>query len=278
MKRTFLIPALLLSCVASFAQQANVTRGRYTLGMQYCEEFVLKGFVHVREWDMEGDKMLLKDLGMRHYSAVQLAVKRSMQHDRYIELLYDHYFIRGKSRFERDIFYNGTIIDGRAGLDVSPTRYYRVSARYSGRLLKRDNIRLNYLAGLTLDHIVFYLNGKVSPTSPKNEVYENFGRQAFPYPVVGILGRCDLSAGEIRFEVSGSYIPEFKSFYTEGGSVSLQYSNFLADLYYSRRADCFIFGLGAKFRHMRLFQESKEDTNEIRTLTVGPYAEIRYLF
>src|SRR5690606_1153765 len=127
-----------------------------------------------------------------------------------------------------------------------------------------------YMVGLVMDHAKFYVDGEVAPGSRKTEVYEGFGRQAFPYPVVGVRASHSLEdAGKIGLDVSGTYIPEFESFYTEGGNVNLQYSNFQADLNYSRNISDFEITGGARFRHMHLFQESREDTNVLNTLTIG---------
>ena len=82
----------------------------------------------------------------------------------------------------------------------------------------------------------------------------------------------------LNVEVSGTYIPRFKSFYTERGHVYLDYSNFQADVSYSRTISAFELAIGANLRYMHLFQESPEDTNIINTLTAGPYIGIDYHF
>lgn len=240
---------------------------------------MLGGYVRVREWELRGDKMKLKDLGMTSYPAVQFHVERRLKKNRSLTFVYDHYFIRGSAKFDRDIIYNGTLINGRNGIDVSSTRYYRLSAIYRGPLLNKEQLDLKYVGALVFDHIVFYLDGEVNASSPGDGVYEGFGRQALPYPVVGLQGRVDLNGiNSINFETSGTYIPQFKSFYTEGGHVNLQYSTFQADLNYSQFAFIFEISVGAKLRYMLLFQESEEHTNIISTLTAGPYFQVVYHF
>jgi hypothetical protein len=119
----------------------------------------------------------------------------------------------------------------------------------------------------------------VDPSSEKNEVFEGFGRQAFPYPVIGLKGTHALSADhKIHWETSGTYIPKFKSFYSEGGNVHLQYSNFQAGIDYSRSIYNFEVAAGTKLQYMHLFQESREDTNVISTLTFGPFIGVKYNF
>jgi hypothetical protein len=279
MKKTFLICCAALSFLSGYGQDVSEKVNNYSIGAQYTHEFVLDGYVRVREWELRGDKMKLKDLGMTSYAALQLHVEKHLKKNRSISLTYDQYFMRGSATFDKDITYNGTIIDGGKGIDVSPTRYYRLSAFYRGTLCDKRRLHLKYTGGFVFDHIVFYLDGEAIASSPKDEVYEGFGRQAFPYPVVGLQGKYDLKRmNRINLAASGTYIPSFKSFYSEGGRVYLQYSTFMADLSYTHIISDVEINAGAKLRHMHLFQESKEDTNIINTLTAGPYLGIVYHF
>jgi hypothetical protein len=150
---------------------------------------------------------------------------------------------------------------------------------YTAPLLARPAFDLQYSIGMVFDHITFYLDGEVDPSSRKTEVLEGFGRQAFPYPVVGLKGTFLLNAKQkVHWHMSGTYIPEFKSFYTEGGNVRLQYSNYELGLEYSRTVSDVEIGAGARLRYMHLFQESREDTNVITTLTAGPFVGVIYHF
>lgn len=279
MKNYFFIQIALLSFYPALSQDQQKKTPGYSIGASYTEEFVLDGFVRVRELELEGDKMDLKDLGMTSYPALQISIEKKLRKSRSIMLTYDHYFMKGSASFDRDIAFNGTLINGRKGIDVSPTRYYRLSAHYSGTACKKLFLELKYSVGLVYDRLTFYLDGEVSESSPRNEVYEGFGKQALPYPVVGIKGIGRIWDGsKINIELGGSYIPKFKSFFNEGGSIYLQYSNFQADVNYTRTASNFDIALGAKLRTMHLLQESKEDTNELKTVTAGPYLQIVYNF
>lgn len=277
MKTCSLVISLFFGLTYSFGQ-ANLAKVEgYAIGVTYNHEFVLDGYVRVREWEFTGDKLSLSKLGMNSFPAVQLQVSRNLKKHKSIAISYDRYFIRGQAVLDGDITYNGTTIDGRKGVDVSPTRYYRVSAMYAGRLLQLRDLQLRYKGALVLDHIVFYVDGVVTPTSPKNEVYEGFGRQAFPYPVVGVNGIYDVDkVNRIELELSGTYIPKFESFYTEGGNIHLQYSNGFMNVGYTRAISSFRLSVGVNWRYMKLFQESREDTNELETVTIGPYIKLRY--
>ena len=138
MKKIFLFIAATIVTKEVFSQ--DVSDGSpFSIGVQYTHEFVLDGFVRVREWELPGDKMKLKELGMKSYPALQLKMERSLKKKGSLSLVYDHFFMRGKSTFDRNIIYNGTIINGRNGIDVSPTRYFRISAIYAAPIVKRQN-------------------------------------------------------------------------------------------------------------------------------------------
>lgn len=269
--------SLFFGLIYSFGQTEVTKIEDYSIGVAYNHEFVLGGYVQVREWEFTGDKLSLSTLGMKSFPAMQLQVSKNLKKHKRIAITYDRYFVRGHAVLDRDITYNGTIIDGRKGVDVSPTRYYRISASYAGRLLELRKLQVWYKGALVLDHIVFYVDGVVTPTSPKNEVYEGFGRQAFPYPVVGINTTLRVDRrSKIESEFSGTYIPKFRSFYTEGGNIHLQYSNCFINVGYTRTVSSFRLSAGVNWRYMRLFQESLEDTNELETVTMGPYIKLLY--
>jgi len=266
----FILPVAVI--IPALGQKVDTNPPAYSVGAQYTHEFVLDGFVRVREWELTGDKISLKDLGMSNYPAVQLFVTKHFRNNSSLTFAYDRFFMSGKATFDRNITYNGTIIDGTQGIDVSPTRYNRGTFTYRKTVLERRSLDMGYTAGIVVDHVVFYLDGKVSPDSPKDEVFEGFGRQAFPYPFAGLNGKIRFDrVSHLNAEVSGTYIPEFKSFYTEGGRINLQYSLLQADIHYARKVSDVKIVLGARLRYMHLFQESREDTNILRTFTGGPY-------
>jgi hypothetical protein len=82
----------------------------------------------------------------------------------------------------------------------------------------------------------------------------------------------------MKIRTGGTYIPEFKSFFKEGGNMYLKYRALYADLSYQQKVNRWRMSLGGTFGYMHLSQESNEDTNLIQTLTVGPYAKIDYVF
>ena len=121
MKKLLLTSIVLFFYAVGFSQTAVGKRKTFSIGVQYNHEFVLDGYVRVREWEVEGDKMKLKDLGMTSYPVLRLTAEKYFRKNNSLSVTYDNYYMRGTAVFTRDIAYNGTIINGTKGIDVSPT-------------------------------------------------------------------------------------------------------------------------------------------------------------
>lgn len=278
MKTLFSLIIISSFAIVGLAQDLGPDRG-FEAGVRYNHGFVLGGFVQVREWELAGHKMNLRDLGTVHYPAVQVELTRTFSRARRFSLRYDQFFFQGEAIVDHDINYNGTIINGRNGIDVSSTTYHRITALYDGFISEGQKYDLGYTVGLVYDRINFHIDGEVTSYSPRNEVYENFGKQAFPYPFLGVyLDYAVAASKKIKFRTGGTYIPEFKSFFKEGGNVYLQYGALYADLCYEQKFNRWRMSLGGNFGYMDLFQESKEDTNSIKMITAGPYVKVDYVF
>ena len=140
-------------CWSSFGQEVNEVAKGFNINAQYNHNFLLDGHVSVREWELLGDKMKLQDLGINDFPSFELELERTWSRGNKFALEAEFLFIHGRSRHESDISYNGTLIDGTKGIDVSPTRYYRLSFTYYGIIYRRESIQLHYLLGVVVDHI-----------------------------------------------------------------------------------------------------------------------------
>src|SRR5688572_27762597 len=136
-------------------QQSKPKQG-ISISTQYHQEYVLDGYVQVREWKLEGDKMGLKELGMTGYPVLHLQVCKTFKKGNYFSFIYEQHFMKGNSYFNDEIVYNGTIIDGTKGVDVSPTRFFRLKFNYYGNILKNKPWELQYMVGLVYDYTIFY--------------------------------------------------------------------------------------------------------------------------
>ncbi len=266
-------------CMTGISAQPLHNDGNWNISAFYRSEWLTNGYIKVRELDIEGDKVQLQDVGMKNYPALQLQLERTFRNDGRLSLTYENYFIKGNAILDHNIEYNGTIINGSTGIDVAQTRFYRLGAHYHGNLYSEKEFRIQYIAGIVFDHTTFYLDGQVEPGSPRQEVYEKFGKQALPYPEAGISARYIYKKmNEFNLDVSGTYIPKFKNFYQEGGNMYLRYSTFLADLNYTHRFQSWEFTGGFQMRSTHLFGESIEDTNDLKMSIAAPYVGVGFNF
>src|SRR5688500_16728230 len=110
MKTALLIAVLLTSF--HLEGQTPSGNGGWTVKGQYSHDFVIDGYVRVREWELEGDKMKLKTLGVSNFSALKLQVTKEFRKHNSLSIFYEEFLVRGGATVNSDIEYNGTIIDG----------------------------------------------------------------------------------------------------------------------------------------------------------------------
>jgi hypothetical protein len=276
--RVFLFSTLVLFTHIAFSQVEMDDLG-LEIKVSFRQELNLGGYIQVRENELPGSKLELEDLNIFSYPSLQLQLTKRLKENQQIVVSYNRIYLKGKSTINQDLAFNGTLIDARQGVDVSPTRYYRLTAYYSGLLKERGNLKWNYLGGFVYDFLDFYLDGKVSPKSSRFEVFEGFYRQALPYPVIGSTFEQKFTHHrKVEMLLLGTYVPRFTSFYVEGGKMDLQYSTFETNLTFSQQVKYWNIGLCLNYRFMKLFQESREDTNLIESSTLSPGISIAYVF
>ncbi len=148
---------------------------------------------------------------------------------------------------------------------------------YRYHLRKWEKGELRFIGGLVYDYFTIYLDGEISPESERREVFEQFERQALPYPYLGIGGKLDLNEKSgLQTSVRGTYIPKFNSFFHEGGDVALQYNSLIWETDYYINWSKFQFEIGASYRSIYLLGDSAEDTNEFSLSSLGPYIKLEY--
>ena len=177
--KNFLLLILLVIFSLKAYSQTPVHNPVFSAGVSYSQQFVAGGFVQVREWDLNGDKMKLKELGMHSYPSLMIYVEKKVSNRSALRISYEKYFMNGKSEINRNIAYNGTLIDGSRGIDISPTEYYCLRLNYKGNLFEKEQSELYYQIGIIYDFINFFLDGVVAEGSPRSEVYEQFSSRLF---------------------------------------------------------------------------------------------------
>jgi hypothetical protein len=208
----------------------------WTIGASFFNEFNLNGYIAVRENQFVGDKLsLLNDLGMKQWRSIVLNATYLVKNNSLLTFSFEDFFFYGHAVFNKSFWYNGTKMSGIDGLSPSPTQLYRTILGYEKKFNTNKKYYSSFCFDLVRDGLIFYIDGKVLPDTYRNEPYENFSLHSLPFPFAGAkLYRMLSESFVISVEVSGTYIPLFKSFFYEGGNMYLQYSTAQGGLDYNR--------------------------------------------
>ena len=259
-----------ITLAAQETEENQAKKFRLQLGLNYDHAFTLHGFVRVREFELQGDKLEWEQLGMNNYALPGMNLEAQFGKGHILRLQYERLYFFGGRKFNRNIEYNGTIIDASKGIDLSPSTYKRLSLEYRYRIKEKDKVELWGIGGFIYDYFTIYLNASVSPLSERNEVYEAFDRQAFPFPYLGLRSIRNLNeSSALSVMIRGSYIPSFESPYYEGGRVRLEYHTLIFNVDYQHEWKKFEFRAGTFYRSMYLLGESEEDSNEYSISSLG---------
>ncbi len=253
---------------------------RWTIGLSFLTEFDLGGYTAVREFAFVGDKLDLKrDLGMDQWRSLSIAGEYHLKNNSSVSLSVEDFFFSGYAIVNKDIWFNGVHMSGYEGISPSRTELYRMKFTYEKKIHPERRIHPSICAGLVMDNLIFYVTGRILPITWSIEQSENFALHALPFPYLGAKVHDDLSATSfLEMEASGTYIPSFKSFFHEGGSVWLHYYTAQAGVSYGLRIKGSTFQLGCTYRCLKILQDSGEDTNDIFFSAIGARIGVKHDF
>lgn len=248
--------------------------------MQVWYSFTHTGFVQVRENQYQGEYLSFPDkLNMNTWGNVSLFFRNQLKPGLVLTSYLSWYHTSGRTTLPYSFYYNGTLIDGTSGVNIAPTIYIRMRVDITHYLINHKNLKLGSKSGLVYDNMTFYVKGDVAPGSPRNEPVEFFGRQAIPFPYLGANFDYQVSRrSNINVALFGTYIPKFKSFFREGGRMSIKYAMTEASLDYTYAINQYKVGLGYKYSYLRHLEESSEDTNRFKISASGININITYTF
>lgn len=209
----------------------------WTFAIGVFRSFAPAGQVSVRENVYTGTPLdFQRDLGMRPWSSLQLEARYRLKPTAALSLAAEHFLFSGSATSNRDIWYNGVHMTGTDGLSPAGTVLYRIQLAFEKKIHTERKVHPVLCAGLVADFLDFHVEGTVLPDTWGREQHERFARQALPYPFLGakLIGRLG-THDQLVAGLSGTSIPEFKSFFDEGGPMRLQYATLQAGLDYGHR-------------------------------------------
>jgi hypothetical protein len=287
MKKTFFIIGLFIFfntwVKVSYSQPflpVDSSNQKWSAELTYWNAFTAHGYVQVGEFQYTGDKLYLsRDLGINRLISPGIIISRHYRGSSSFLFSAERFFFSGHKILDRNIFYNGALIKGTDGLSINQTWYYRFKLSFEKSFHSSDNFYPTFIAGVIYDGLTFYVNGTLLPGYGK-EQHEDFVTQALPYPFAGARVNKLLSPkSSLSFEMNGMYIPLFKSFFNEGGSIFLKYSTAEASLHYWFKQKRFKIGAAYLWRLVKLYEYSAEDDpNDFFLTTSGIQLNLRYDF
>ena len=242
------------------------------------------GYVQVGENQYRGDKLSFHgDLGVDTYETLDWDGRYRFTPKDSVRLGLQMFFLDGSTTLSRDVFFNGTKLEGGTSLHTNTNfpEFFRITAMYERLLLPfGDRGTVTGGIGVTWVGLTFRLNGTVAPDSPGNEPKEDFITQELPVPMLGlrldypVTDRLDAVAA-----LDGGYLPWVNSGRTEGGTVDLTQSQLdtVAEVRYRVWKGLSIEG-GAAFSYFVQHELSHEDNNYIQLSTLGAIIGARYVF
>lgn len=242
------------------------------------------GYVQVGENQYPGDKLSFHgDLGVNTYETVDISGRYHFTPKDAVYLGLQTFFLDGSTTLSRDVFFNGTKLQGGTTLDTNTnfSDFFRITAMYERYLLPfGDRGTLTGGIGMTWVGLNFRLNGTIAPDSPGRESKEDFLTQELPVPMLGL--RLEYPVTDQLQAVAvldGGYLPWINSGRTEGGTVDLTQSQLdtLAEVRYRVWRGLSLEG-GAAFSYFVQHELSHEDNNYIQLSTLGMIVGARYVF
>lgn len=239
------------------------------------------GYVQVGESEHTGDKLYLThDLGMNNliYPAIKIS-RRINNSSSFFTFSAGRFFFSGHHIINKNIFYNGALIKGADGVSINQTNFYRIKLSFEKSFRSSDGFYPDLITGLVYDALNFYANGTILPGYGQ-EQHEDFVTQSLPYPFVGARLRKSLSLkSSLALETSGTYIPRFKSFFNEGGPMSLHYATVDCGLHYWLQQKKFQLGAAFLWRLIKIYEYSAEDDpNDFFIHASGIQLSLKYDF
>jgi len=283
---SYFAPAQFFHC---FSDSTN--NNKWIAGITLEQSFHVDGYLQVREDQYEGDKLsLTDDLGVTSMHSAGIVIERKLTRSSSLSFSFQDIFFSTHPVITKDIWYNGTHLKGADGISLGgSTAWYHMQLVYEKHFAMNRSLQLSVAPGLIYDGITLYVNGTVLPYTYHHDQGEDFITQSLPFPNLEINILYPLTAqvetkgfsnftSALSFEVNATVIPLFKSFYQEGGQVSLKYSCLNAALSYNYLHKHLAFKSGFTYHQVRTFEESAEDTNDFSIRFSGIDLSCGYLF
>lgn len=237
---------------------------KYIFSVFSCNSFIEDGHIQVREKSFLGSHLNLNnDLGLKNWIRPGLNISVDVKNKNQFSFNYSESIFRGSMYLKDETWYNGTLLVAKSKADIKNTIFRSFECVWMARVCQKRNHNLFIRTAILYERLKFYVDAEIAQNSPIKETFEKFWKQQQPLPTFGVAEIYHFTNNlSLKGDMSFTYLPKVKTWMNEGGVISLKQSNLDAKcvLFYHNKNLCFESGFW--FKHLKLLEESNEDTND----------------
>lgn len=274
------IKIFFLTLIAGFQVAQAECNSSHMLALNAHSALNAEGNVQVRENDILGDDLHLHDqLGMNAFWSLGLVYGYCLDGS-WLDFAYTKFIVTGSANHTSGFNFNGAVY-APGKTDIKKTDYRKLSILYR-RTMSGERTSLEYSAwggGITVETLKFYIDGTLSPSTTRFEKFEAFDRQLMPVPtLLYTYAQALKDRWGYSLDLQFSYLPKFKTPYTEMGNIFFEQYNFDGKLGLVHSFEASLLEIGLQNKFFRQKGYSQEDTNEFSINSTGLFAEWRQFF
>jgi hypothetical protein len=184
------------------------------------------GWVRVREFDVRGTRLYLRDdLNVHRMQTLRLGAWKSLSADSQLHFGFASHRFTGHAVFASPVYFNGTTVPAGGHLDTATgwQDYMDLDASWWRRLYASGHGGTLWGSiGARYTLLNFRMHGTIATDSPGHELKEDFYVQELPIPTLGLHLRMPLATHwSLLGDFTAGRLPWVNSLRTEGGQVKL---------------------------------------------------------
>lgn len=227
--------------------------------------FRMSGHVQVREFERSGSRFRFDDLGLDWGETIGVAARLNLGDSNMLEGSFRALILRGSTSYDHPTEFNSTLMTANTTIRSRPD-WFEARLTWSHRLFEIfPGNSLWATLGVDYHYIGWKFSATIDPASVRHETQENFYKQTFPLPVLGLRDRWRLAPGlDLDARVAAISINHLRHWADEGGPIYTSSTIVEAGISLEwRPLEHFSVELGYAFQYYSLDETGPEDGNHL---------------
>lgn len=254
-----------ISCYLGNAQSDIKSKKlNYSAAIFSCNSLLNNGHVQVRERSYSGSYLNLNnDLGLKTWMRPGFSIRLDIKKKNQFSFTYCESIFKGGKYLKTETWYNGTLLVADSKADITNSIFRSFEWVWMARVYSKGNHNLFIRTGVLYERLKFYVDAEIDENSPIKETFEKFWKQQQPLPTFGVADIYHINDQlALKGEISFTYLPKVKTWMNEGGIISLKQSNLDVHCVLFYQYKKLFVESGCWFKHLKLLEESNEDSND----------------